>query len=272
MNDLEQQKKIAREKRGEVSTEFLKQYEAYTDQDLIQLLNNYNPQVRASAAQILGQRRCLTAISNLCIQFIHEKALYAKIAISNALSSMGTAAIPELLQYIGKIGDNQHQDLLTDIFKKWNYPCPRDIAIRCIIRIGQPALEVLNEYSGICNQAVLSEIIDAIGHISFYEHDQSSFGNLMVILKKYQDDKVIIWKVIRALQAFSIPEAVEALRKYLLQSDLPEHRWEAARSLGQIATLAAEEYLKIALRDDNVKVREMVQLSLKHFRDKSSKQ
>lgn len=248
MSDTKQQKELARLKRGQVKTEFIKQFDT------------------------LGQRICKAAIPNLCLQLSCEQALYAKIAISNALSSMGAPAIPELLKYIGKIGDNQHDDLPTDIFKKWNYPCPRDIAIRCIIRIGEPVLKDLNEYSLICNQTELSEIINAIGHISFYEHDLSSFGNLMAILGKYNDNNAVItWRVIRALQAFPTPEAVEVLKDYLLHSNLPEHRWEAARSLGQIVTLDAEKNLKFALQDDNSKVKEMVKMSLQHIRDKSYK-
>ena len=92
MNILEQQKQLARAKRGEITAEFLKQYETYADQDLILLLTDPNSQVRAAAAQLLGKRRSMPALPNLCIQFSREKALYAKIALSNALSSIGPPA------------------------------------------------------------------------------------------------------------------------------------------------------------------------------------
>jgi HEAT repeat protein len=265
-------KKLAREKRGEVTAEFLRQYEAHTDQGLIKLLNDSNPQVRASAAKFLGERRSTVAIPNLCSQFSHEKALYAKIAISNALSSMGGPAIPELLKYIGKIGQNQHQDLPVDIFKKWNYPCPRDITIRSISRIGEPALEKLNEFLSVCNdETLICEVIDAIGHISFYTQDQSSFNNLMRILAKYPGNKVLTWKLIRALQAFPNHQTIEVLHHFLFESGIPQYRWEAARSLGQIATEKAAEYLKMAREDHHAQVRAMVEISLEHLKTKGTK-
>lgn len=265
MSDPELKKQAARKVRGEINVEFTEQFEIYSDQDLLGLLNNDNPQVRTAAAKILGERRSIAAIPALCIQFSHEKALYAKIAISNALSSIGVAALPELVKYIGKTGNNQHLDLPGKIFKKWNYPCPRDIAIRSIIRMGKPALGMLNEFLQTANETELSEIIDAIGHISFYSDDQSSLINLMRILTKYQDRKVIIWKVIRALQAFPNQQTLQVLQHFLMNSDIPQFRWEAARSLGQIATKAAEEYLEMAKQDSDDQVRVMVELSLKHI-------
>jgi HEAT repeat protein len=265
--DLKLKKQTARKARGEVTIEFTEQFEICTDQDLLALLNNDDSQVRTAAAKILGQRKTLAAIPDLCSRFSVEKALYARIAISNALSRIGVAALPELRKYIGKIGANQHQDLPSDIFKKWNYPCPRDIVIRSIIRMGAPALKELNECLQTSDETVLGEIIDAIGHISFYSHDQSSFDNLMTIFTKYPHHQVIVWKVIRALQAFPSEQTIHVLRHFLLDSDIPQHRWEAARSLSQIATETAMEYLKMAQYDPHAQVRAMVELSLKHIHD-----
>jgi HEAT repeat protein len=73
--------------------------------------------------------------------------------------------------------------------------------------------------------------------------------------------------VIRALQAFPNQQALQILRDFLFNSDIPQHRFEAARSLGQIATKAAEEYLQMAKNDTDDKVRVMAQLSLKHIHD-----
>jgi HEAT repeat protein len=261
-NDL---KKIARRKRGEISAEFTFQFALFSDQDLIKKLNDCDPQVRATAATILGERKSRAAIPALCSQFSHEKALYAKIAISNALSSIGVAALPELLKYIGKIGNNQHRDLPREIFKKWNYPCPRDITIRCIIRMGKPALGMLNEFLQTADETELSETIDAIGHISFYSNDQSSCDNLTGILAKYSNHKVIVWKVIRALQAFPNQQTLQVLKDFLSNSEIPQYRFEAARSLGQIASEETAGYLKMAENDNDAQVRAMVKLSLKHI-------
>ncbi len=260
-------KKHDRETRGEITSKFAEQFEVYSDQELSAFLNDNDPQIRSAAAQILGKRKAQAAVPGLCLRLEIEKALYVKIAASDALSRIGTVAIPEMLKYVGKIGANQHQDLPCEIFQKWNYPLPRDLMIRSIIRMGTPALSELNQYLSESEESVVGEIIDAIGHISFYSHDQSSFDNLVRILAKYHENKVIVWKVLRALQAFPNPRTLQILQHFLLSSDIPPFRWEAARSLGQIATKAAEKYLETAKNDSDDKVRAMVQLSLKHIHD-----
>jgi HEAT repeat protein len=261
----ESMKQSARAARGEISTEFLGQYLRYDDRDLQQLLYDDAPQVRTAAAQILGQRRTMAAIPDLCRRLSMEKALYVRMAISNALSRIGIAAIPEMSRYIGTIGVNQYQSLPGDIFKKWDYPLPRDLVIRSIIRMGVPALAYLNKYLlQTDDKAVLSEIIDAIGYISFYSHDQSSCDNLLAVLAQYQDHTVIVWKVIRALQAFPNERVLQVLRSFLFDSPLPQHRWEAARSLGQIGTETAVNYLQ-ALSDPHQQVQKMAELAIKHI-------
>ncbi|HBE77801.1 MAG TPA: hypothetical protein DDW65_08445 [Firmicutes bacterium] len=269
MPELNSKKQIARSARGEITPEFLKQYLQYEDQDLLRLLNDGDPRVRTAVAGILGQRRTMDAIPDLCHRLSKEKALYVKIAISDALSRIGIVAIPELSRYIGRIGANQYQSLPEDIFKKWDYPLPRDLVIRSIIRMGAPALDMLNQYLfKINDKAVLSEIIDAIGYISFYSKDRSSFENLMTTLAKNADHALIVWKVIRALQAFPSERTLQVLERFLLDSDVPQHRWEAARSLGQIATKEAAEYLEMAKKDQQDQVREMVESALGYIQDK----
>jgi HEAT repeat protein len=260
-------KRQARKARGEITPEFTKQFEAYSEHDLSALLNDSNPQIRTASAQILGKRRDLVAIPNLCLRLKIEKALYVRLAVSDALSRIGTTAIPEMINYIGKIGGNQYRDLPSDIFQKWDYPLPRDIMIRSIMRMGTPALEELNQYLLKSDESVVCEIVDAIGHISFYSRDQSSFDNLLRIIAKHRQNELIVWKVLRALQAFPNWRAYKVLKHFLLNGNRPQFRWEAARSLGQIATKEAEEHLEMAKNDSNDKVRAMVQLALKHVHD-----
>lgn len=257
----------ARREKGEITPEFAEQFEAYSDQDLSAFLNDSNPRIRTASAQILGKRKVLAAVPNLCLRLKVEKALYVRIAISDALSQIGTAAIPEMVKYVGKIGANQHQDIPSEIFQKWSYPLPRDIIIRSIIRMGTSALEELNHYLFSNDVPVVSEIIDAIGHISFYSQDQSSFDTLMRVLTNYHENKVIVWKILRAFQAFPNPQTHQVLQHFLQNGDIPQFRWEAARSLGQMITETAEEYLEMVKNDSNDKVRTMVQSSLKHLRD-----
>lgn len=264
MNKLDVESR-AREARGEISAEFAEQFETYSDQDLMAFLNNSDPQIRTAAVRLLGKRKIQASVSDLCIRLKIEKALYVRIAISDALSSVGAAAIPEMLKYVGKIGGNQYQELPSKIFQKWNFPLPRDIIIRSIIRMGIPALGKLNEFLLESDEPEVSEIIDAIGHISFYSHDQSSLDNLLRIMAEYHQNELIVWKVLRALQAFPNPRTYQVLKHFLLNGAIPQFRFEAARSLGQIGTKTAEEHLEMVLNDSDDKVRTMVKSSLQHI-------
>ncbi len=264
MDQLEA-KRQAREGRGEITADFAERFEGYSDQELTAFLDSRNPQIRTAAAQILGKRKVLIAAPDLCFRLKKEKALYVRIAISDALSSIGAAAIPEMLKYVGKIGGNQYQDLPSEIFRKWNYPLPRDVMIRSIIRMGIPALRELNESLFQSGEPEVSEIIDAIGHISFYSNDRSSFGSLVRIITEYHQNELIVWKVLRALQAFPNPRTYQILKHFLLNGAMPQFRFEAARSMGQIGTKTAEEHLEMVRNDSDDKVRTMVQLSLKHI-------
>ncbi len=264
-------KRQAREGRGEITADFAEGFEGYSDQELTAFLDSRNSQIRTAAAQILGKRKFLAAVPDLCFRLKKEKALYVRIAISDALSSIGAGAIPEMMKYVGKIGGNQYQDLPSEIFQKWNYPLPRDIIIRSIIRMGIPALEKLNEFLLESDEPEVSEIIDAIGHISFYSQDQSSFDNLVRIMAEYHQNELIVWKVLRALQAFPNPRTHQLLKHILLNGDIPQYRWEAARSLGQIGTKTAEEYLEMVMNDSDDKVRTMVKLSLQHIHNSNHK-
>jgi len=257
-------KQKAREARGKISPDFVRLFRTLSDQDLVALFQDDDSRLRTAAAQILGQRKAVMAIPDLCRQFAQEKELYTRMALSGALSRIGAAAIPELIPYIGKVGSSQYEDLPSTIFKKWSYPLPRDLVIRCMIRMGVPALAELNSYLFNRDETLIREVIDGIGHISFYSHDQSSLDNLIKILNQYRDHPVIVWKVIRALQAFPNQENLLVLQHFLFESDIPQHRWEAARSLGQIATKTTIEYLEMARSDADQRVRAMAGLALAH--------
>ena len=68
------------------------------------MLNNSNPQKRTISASILGEKQDVDAIIPLCTAFKQEKALYSRMAISEALSQIGVPAISPLLDLLGEIG------------------------------------------------------------------------------------------------------------------------------------------------------------------------
>jgi hypothetical protein len=250
---------LARQKRGEVDDNFKLKFNDFSSDYLMELLDNTDAQVRTASAIILGERKCVGAVNVLCRTLVKEKALYTKIAVSEALGKIGLPALDELTELTGKIGKNQHRILPDKTFKKWNYPLPRDIVIRTIVKMGRPALPLLQNKLQFSSAEVASELIDAIGHISFYSGDQSSEEYLLRMLEKFNSENVVVWKIIRALQAFHGPDSLLILEYYFLQSSLREFRWEAARSLGQ---LRAESILKKNISDPDIEVRQMVMMSL----------
>ena len=228
-------KELARRKRGQTTIEDDNNYTHLSNTELIKLIADLDPQKRTSAAKILGKRKCIEAIAPLCNQLRVETVLYPKIAISKALGNMGEAALPELIQLIGKIGNNQNKELPSKLFAKKNYPCPRDIVVRTIVKTGKIALKYLTSILESKDTAIVSEVIDAIGYISFYSGDHSSFPMLLNLLNATDSD-IIKWKVLRAFSAFPLKESGDALKYYLTKSNIPALRREAERSLAQVDT------------------------------------
>lgn len=266
MKATDPEKMNARAKRGETPPGFEQKFETYAQEDLISLLQHKNAQTRTAAATLLGRKRCVSAIPVLCKQLSEETALYSRLAQSEALSAIGLPALSDLMNIICKIGHNQHYTLPKDLFKKWNYPLPRDIVARTIVKIGPAALPTLIENLGeSLDPFVTAECIDAVGYISYYSGEQQAFETLIMLCKKYHNHPVIQWKLIRAFQAFPRTDTVEYLKEVLMTSHVPQHRWEAARSLGQIGTTQAENCLKSAKKEEHRLVKEMIQRSLEHI-------
>lgn len=256
-----------RQKRGEIDDYFKSKFSGFSSEHLIGLLEERDARTRTAAATVLGERKSLEAIAALCQRLSKEKALYSKMAVSEALANIGVSALPEMTQYIGKIGKNQHKELPGEIFKKWNYPLPRDIVIRTIVKIGTPALPHLCNTLLNADSSVAAEVIDAIGHISFYGKDHHSLDVLIAALDKYEHpavDAVVPWKILRALQAFPQQQSLDVLRKYFLDSNDPQLRREAARSLGQ---LGADGILVLGSNDPDSLVRKMIKMGLDRIKE-----
>ena len=253
---------IARRKRGEIDDSFIRDYKNLLERQLISLLGSTDPQKRTVAAVLIGKKQYFEAVELLCQVLVKEKALYSKIAISETLGDMGLNALPELINYIGVIGKNRHKKLPKEIFKKWSYPLPRDIVIRTIVKMDQRALPLLRDRLKVSEPEVVSELLDAIGHISFYTKNTDSLGDVMTSYYKHKHNKIVVWKFLRSLQSFPNQEAKDMLEMFFLESEIPELRWEAARSLGQ---LREKKILERGVADPNELVRKMVKMSILHI-------
>ena len=199
--------------------------------ELIEMLSSPNPCARSVAAIAIGKRKDLLFAKNLCDALSIEKSLYTKIYICEALVNIGIAALPIMIPYIGKIGTNQHTIVPSQTFKKLSYPLPRDIVIRTIVRMGKETLPLLRSTLLTASGEIVREVVDAIGHISFYSKDTESLPLLIDIVRRFPKDCVIEWKVIRALQAFPQKESIDMLNHCVTKSTNDAIRDEARRSL-----------------------------------------
>lgn len=179
---------------------------------IIELLYDRAPDIRSAAVQKIAELKNESHIPILCELLKNERKLYTKIALSEALISYGAKAAPFLTALFGKIGNNQHNKPAMVDLKKLSFPLPRDITARIIARIGPAALDELEKVLECGDLRQITEAIDAIGHIAYNFKDIKSENALFETLNKYPRNELIIWKIIRAFQAFSS----ERVKEYLL--------------------------------------------------------
>jgi hypothetical protein len=197
--------------RGFVDVEIENKYLDTTFSQRVELLRSELPTDRTLGARLLAGGSDLSAIDYLIQALIKEKKLYPKIEICNTLASFGKNAVIPLIGLLGKIGNNQYKKVSENEFKKNNYPLPRDIAARTLVRIGTEALPDLLRTLNSDNLSILSEAIDAIGFICFYKPQSNLFLLLKKCFYRNQDSDLIKWKIFRAMSAFS--ESVSFLKE-----------------------------------------------------------
>jgi HEAT repeat protein len=197
--------------------------------DQLMLLKSTQAFERSIAARLLGTSGNPDAVAHLCNALVHEKKLYTKIEICNALSLFGLHSIPALIPLLGAIGSNQHKSVPNNKFGKQSYPLPRDIVARVLIRIGVPALPALKKVLINGSERQISEAVDAIGHISYNFNDKSCYQIITDSYLKYKTNKLMVWKIVRAMGAF--PNSVGFLNQMLEVEIHPGIKHEIKRSL-----------------------------------------
>ncbi len=158
-----------------------------------------------------------------------ERKLYPKIEICNTLSSLTDLAVKPLIACLGQIGINQHLSVPKKEFLKDSYPLPRDIAARTLINIGSVALPELVKVLEIVDEKVLSELIDAIGHINFNSSSMDIFFPLKACYERNQSEGFIKWKIIRAFSG--VQESEMFLHELQIATEDQRLKREIERSL-----------------------------------------
>ena len=188
---------------------------------------------RTIAAKVISKYKTEDTLIDLLEALKVEKKLYSKLAICESLELFGQSACPKLVDLLGQIGKNQHSKLPDKPFVKKGYPLPRDIVARLLGEIGVVALPELHKILLSNNHDKILEAVDAVGFISFYNDNNESLNMILDLFTKYEEDDLMIWKLLRCLQAFS-GESVEIILNKYLKSEVIQHKWEAERSLEQL--------------------------------------
>ena len=142
-----------------------------------------------------------------------------------------------MVDYLGKIGTNQHNVLPTHGFHKNSYPLPRDIIARTLAHMDEEILPILIAVLKTDNLLAIREVIDAIGFICFYHKlhdDYPIIDALMLCLKDHGNDDITRWKLVRSFESFNSSNVINTLMRIEQHDKQPIIRNEAHRSLRMI--------------------------------------
>lgn len=263
---MKELKNLKRQKRGQVSEKEVEQYKNVSVNELSILLNSDDSKKRTIAATLIGYKKMVEMIPQLCKCITHEKSLYPRIAMSEALGKMGEPAVIPLISLLGKIGNNQERDLPKKYFDKKSFPLARDIAARTLVKIGKPAISGLTKQIKSGDSFATQQAIDAIGGIVSKTNDKRPLHILLQALTEHLDNEITTWKIIRALSAFKDIDVVEPLLNFV-NNTKPSIRWEAVRSIGfvEVSTSEIIHALQNLLHDENNEVRKAAKKSLEQL-------
>ncbi len=111
-------------RRGYITEGELSGFRELPRETIMGLLKSRNAFERTAAIRILAQDPSEDLIGAYIDLLVNEKALYTKMALCEAITKYGDAAIPYLVPHLGRIGKNQHKTVrIVDINKK-SFPLP----------------------------------------------------------------------------------------------------------------------------------------------------
>jgi HEAT repeat protein len=204
-------------RRGMIEPEDLETISQRSHPQLVQLLSAGTSTERSAAARLLADQVvrkeiCCAFLEQLCI----EKSLYTKIELCTALEKGNIQTARQMTEYLGKIGTNHHKELPLEVSKKVSYPLPRDIIARTLARMDNTVLPVLLEVLNTGEETRISEVVDAIGFLIFYNPHLSTIQNLNMIkalMDRFRENEVIYWKAVTCLSSFPLPESLDILEE-----------------------------------------------------------
>lgn len=227
-------------KRGFFTSEDINKFQNNSDHELFQLINSPIPAERSTAIFLLSERlhiENLDFVNILLERLCIEKSLYTKLEICKALEKGNEETATLMLPYLGRIGNNQYKALPDRSSRKKSYPLPRDIIARSLGRMNTSILPVLFHELNHSNEEQISELIDAIGFMLFYNPDyikDDYFNTVINTMDRFSENNLIVWKCITCLSSFRTQACIKKLTQINDNSQNSLISSEAERSLALI--------------------------------------
>jgi hypothetical protein len=222
--------------RGYIEQYDLSKYRNLDKEQLIELLNDKVAINRSSAARVISMKYGLNDAELAKIfleQLVKEKKLYTRLELCSALEKGNEVTAKEMTYYIGRMG-NHHKVLPQRPSLKKSFPLPRDMIARSLGRMSPRIMPVLNDVLDSGDVDIISEVLDAIGYLTFYNEVAATKNNLNKVLEtveKYKDNPVVLWKCIICLSGFPLTDCVKFLTKFINENSNSLYVEEAKRSL-----------------------------------------
>lgn len=228
-------------RRGFFENEDIEKFEQCSDEELIAKINSPKAIERSVAVNLLAKRnyiKDLKFVKILLSRLSIEKCLYTKIEICNALEKGNLETAEQMIPYLSRIGHNQHLCLPNKVSKKSSYPLPRDIIARSLGKMDGAILPAMFKVLNSKEEDKISEVIDAIGFLLFYNQEyinKNLFKAITDTMLNYSENDIILWKCVLCLSAFWTQDSINILKKILSSDKKNIIKMEAKRSLKIIA-------------------------------------
>lgn len=240
----------AKRQRGYIEDKDLTGYQMKNKEELIKLLQDTQPGIRSIAARMLGLKCNMNDIKITEIilkELVKEKKLYTRIEMAAALEKGGGVTAKAMIHYIGKVGRNQHQSLPERPSAKKSFPLPRDFITRSLARMHTSIMPIMIEVLESEDKAKISEILDAIGYMAFYNLEvakEEYLDSILKTMKEYEKDEVIYWKGLICLSGFPWSKTEEFLKSVVRENKTTLLVKEAERSLRLLKRPLLDEHEK----------------------------
>lgn len=218
--------------RGYADEKMIKAAEGLKSEDLLKQCSSAYPWARSAAVYALKQP---DQYADFYVKMLStEQKLYTRLACCEVLAKGTEDTVKVLINWLGKIGNNQHRRVGKTSMKK-SYPLPRDIIARILARMDSKYIVLFFDDELFKDEVRLSEVLDAIGFMIFYNQhlvDMKWASQIMQLLDHNND--LIRWKAVTVCSAFPLPEIRDRLMGLLKEKDAQLLYSEIKRSLDLI--------------------------------------